>query len=54
MVTDLAYWRELTGGPREISSHPFWGGTPSLLSREQLITFDDAVRSLWGEGQARG
>jgi len=53
MVTDLAYWRDWTG-PREISSIHFGGGTPSLLSREQLITLMDAVRSLWGEGPGEG
>lgn len=51
MVADLAYWRDWTG-PREISSIHFGGGTPSLLSREQLMTLIDAVRSLWGEGAA--
>jgi len=51
MVADLAYWRDWTG-PREISSIHFGGGTPSLLSRDQLMALIDAVRSLWGEGAA--
>lgn len=53
MVTDLAHWRDWTGR-RKISSIHFGGGTPSLLSREQLNTLLKAIRSLWGEGAGEG
>ena len=51
MVRDLVHWRDWTG-PREIGSIHFGGGTPSLLSRGQLMTLLDAIRMLWGEGPA--
>ncbi|MEL6686647.1 MAG: radical SAM family heme chaperone HemW [Pseudomonadota bacterium] len=46
MVADLEHWRDWTG-PRSIGSIHFGGGTPSLLSGEQLSTLIRTVERLW-------
>lgn len=46
MVADLEHWRRWTG-PRSVGSIHFGGGTPSLLSGNQLARLVGKVKGLW-------
>ncbi len=46
ILADLAHWRELTG-PRRVTSIHFGGGTPSLMSPDQVATVIDTIKTLW-------
>ena len=50
ILTDLAYWRELSG-PRQISSIHFGGGTPSLMTPAQISAVIEQVDKLWNLGE---
>ena len=50
ILTDLAGWREWSG-PREVSSIHFGGGTPSLMSAEDITNVISKVSALWGLGE---
>jgi oxygen-independent coproporphyrinogen-3 oxidase len=47
IVQDLSIWRVKTG-PRQVLSIHFGGGTPSLLSANDIETLIEAVKRLWG------
>ena len=47
ILGDLEYWRDLSG-PRQVSSIHFGGGTPSLMTPEQLGEICDKINGLWG------
>ena len=47
ILSDLTGWREWSG-PREVSSIHFGGGTPSLMSAEDISSVISKVRALWG------
>ena len=47
ILSDLTGWREWSG-PREVSSIHFGGGTPSLMSAEDITNIISKVRALWG------
>ena len=47
ILSDLKGWREWSG-PREVSSIHFGGGTPSLMSAEEITNIISKVRALWG------
>ncbi len=47
ILADLKHWRTRSG-PREIVSIHFGGGTPSLLSGEEVAQFIRSVDALWG------
>jgi oxygen-independent coproporphyrinogen-3 oxidase len=47
ILTDLKYWRELSG-PRQVSSIHFGGGTPSLMSPKQVGEICEKIDDLWG------
>jgi len=47
ILSDLMGWREWSG-PREVRSIHFGGGTPSLMSAEDIIDVISKVRALWG------
>jgi len=47
---DLSHWRELSGAREVISVH-FGGGTPSLMSAEDIETILSQIDQLWGIGQ---
>ena len=46
ICADLTYWRNW-GGPRDVSSIHFGGGTPSLLSPEEIAQIISHIRGLW-------
>ncbi|HHL43418.1 MAG TPA: radical SAM family heme chaperone HemW, partial [Hellea balneolensis] len=46
IVESLKYWREISG-PRPISSIHFGGGTPSLLSANNMATLVATTTELW-------
>ena len=50
ILSDLAGWREWSG-PREVSSIHFGGGTPSLMSAEDITDVISKVSALWGLGE---
>ena len=47
ILADLTCWREWSG-PREVSSIHFGGGTPSLMSADDIANIISKVRALWG------
>jgi oxygen-independent coproporphyrinogen-3 oxidase len=47
ILTDLTAWRDWSG-PREVSSIHFGGGTPSLMSAEDVSAIITKVGALWG------
>ena len=47
ILSDLKGWREWSG-PREVSSIHFGGGTPSLMSAEDISSVISKVSALWG------
>ena len=47
MLKDLKGWRE-DSGPRKITSIHFGGGTPSLLSAQNISSLIKSVKTLWG------
>ena len=49
ILTDLKYWREMSG-PREITSIHFGGGTPSLMTAAQIAAVIETIQRLWGFG----
>ena len=49
ILTDLKSWR-MHSGPREIISIHFGGGTPSLMSADDVNAVIKAVDDLWGVG----
>ena len=51
MCADLEDWRRWTG-PRSVGSIHFGGGTPSLLSGDQLAQLVSWVKSLWDMNDA--
>ena len=51
ILSDLKGWREWSG-PREISSIHFGGGTPSLMSADDIAKAIAQIRSLWGLDKA--
>ena len=46
ILTDLSFWREWTG-PRSVTSIHFGGGTPSLMSAEDINSVISRIKSLW-------
>ena len=50
ILSDLTGWREWSG-PREVSSIHFGGGTPSLMSAEDITKIISKVDALWGLGE---
>lgn len=46
IVADLKHWRELSG-PRALRSIHFGGGTPSLMSAQQIETIISTCKRLW-------
>jgi len=46
ILTDLSFWREWTG-PRSVTSVHFGGGTPSLMSAEDIYSVISRIKSLW-------
>ena len=46
LLTDMQYWRELSG-KRALTSIHFGGGTPSLLRRQNLAKCIDQALTLW-------
>ena len=46
ILTDLSFWREWTG-PRSVTSIHFGGGTPSLMSAEDIYSVISRIKSLW-------
>ncbi len=47
ILSDLKGWREWSG-PRDISSIHFGGGTPSLMSADDISKIIAQVKTLWG------
>ena len=47
ILADLKHWREMSG-PRGVSSIHFGGGTPSLMTPDQVGAVINAVDALWG------
>lgn len=47
--SDLKGWREWSG-PRQVSSIHFGGGTPSLMTAEEIKSAIQSVSDLWGLG----
>ena len=47
ILSDLTGWREWSG-PRKVSSIHFGGGTPSLMSAEDVSAIISKVSALWG------
>jgi oxygen-independent coproporphyrinogen-3 oxidase len=47
ILSDLKGWRYWSG-PREVSSIHFGGGTPSLMSAEDISNIVSEVKNLWG------
>ena len=47
ILSDLSGWRELSG-PRDISSIHFGGGTPSLMSADDISQSILQTRTSWG------
>jgi len=47
ILTDLVHWRALTGA-RQLSSIHFGGGTPSLMTPDQVRAVIQTVTELWG------
>ncbi len=50
ILSDLSYWRDLSG-PRRLTSVHFGGGTPSLMSAEQISAVIETIDALWGLSQ---
>lgn len=46
IIADMAYWRAVTGA-RTLSSIHFGGGTPSLLTGDQIFETIEAARRQW-------
>ena len=51
ILSDLKGWREW-GGPRDVSSIHFGGGTPSLMSAEDISKTISQIKNLWGLNEA--
>ena len=51
ILSDLKGWREW-GGPRDVSSIHFGGGTPSLMSAEDISKTISQIKNLWGLSEA--
>ena len=47
ILSDLKGWRDWSG-PREVSSIHFGGGTPSLMSAEDITKAIAQIKNLWG------
>jgi len=47
ILRDLQYWRDISGS-RDVRSVHFGGGTPSLMSPQQLSAILEQVDKLWG------
>ena len=50
ILSDLTGWREWSG-PRKVSSIHFGGGTPSLMSADDVSAIISKVDALWGLGE---
>ena len=48
ILDDLTYWRGLSG-PRRVTSLHFGGGTPSLMTPNQVAAVIAKVAELWGD-----
>ena len=51
ILSDLKGWREW-GGPRDVSSIHFGGGTPSLMSADDISKTISQIRNLWDLSEA--
>lgn len=51
ILSDLSYWRELSG-PRTVTSIHFGGGTPSLMSAFQISAIIEKIDALWSLSSA--